>query len=318
MTPAPSRRHLSEVESALARGDAALSPLVASWSRSARLYGLDPARAPRPERMTKGELDLTRERMAPLIRAATPALDRLFQAVGLVGCCVLLADAEGVPLERRGAAADDAVFADWGLWPGTRWAESEQGTNGIGTCLAEAQVVTIHRNQHFLARNIALSCMSAPIHGPEGELAGVLDVSSARSDLTGAFMTLIVQAVTEAAQKIEAQAFQDAYPQARMVLVPACGRHPAGMLAVDGDDLVIGATRAARQSLGLNGNLARQPRPASDVLGRPAQLSLEEAERSLLAQALARAGGNVSAAARDLGISRATLHRKLGPRGRGH
>lgn len=310
----PSDRHLSEVESALARGEAALSPLVASWSRSAHLHGLDPARAPRPERMTLAELAQARDRMAPLIQAAGPNLDRLFQAVGMVGCCVLLADAEGVPLERRGAAADDPVFADWGLWPGTRWAESQQGTNGIGTCLAEGQVVTIHRNQHFLARNIALSCMSAPIHDPQGELAGVLDVSSARSDLTRGFMTLIVQAVTETAQKIEAQAFQDAYATARMVLVPAGERHGPGLLAVDGDDLVIGATRAARQALGLVGDLSRQPRPTEDVLGRRPALSLEEAERSMLVRALARAGGNVSAAARDLGISRATLHRKLGPR----
>ncbi len=36
-----------------------------------------------------------------------------------------------------------------------------------------------------------------------------------------------------------------------------------------------------------------------------------EAERAALQRALARAGGNVSAAAQQLGISRATLHRKL-------
>jgi transcriptional regulator of acetoin/glycerol metabolism len=38
---------------------------------------------------------------------------------------------------------------------------------------------------------------------------------------------------------------------------------------------------------------------------------LERAERGALRRALASSGGNVSAAARALGISRATLHRKM-------
>jgi transcriptional regulator of acetoin/glycerol metabolism len=303
--------HLTAIETALARGEAVRSPVVASWSRSARLHGLDPTRPTRPGRMTASELATARDRMAPMVRAAGPNLDRLFQAVGAVGCCVLLADLDGVPLERRGAAADDPVFADWGLWPGTRWSEAEQGTNGIGTCLVEERLVTIHRDQHFLARNTILSCMSAPIYDPQGKLAGVLDVSSARSDLTEGFMALIVQALSETAQKIEAQAFRDAYPGARMVLVPGGERM---LLAVDHDDLVVGATRAARHHLGLAGDLSRQPRPAMDVLGQTGPDALEDGERAVLARALARVGGNVSAAARGLGISRATFHRKLGRR----
>ena len=310
MSPRATESHLATIETALARGEAARSPVVASWSRSARLHGLDPTRPGAADRMTAQELSLARDRTAPLIRAAAPNLDRLFQAVGAVGCCVLLADLDGVPLERRGAAVDDAVFSDWGLWPGTRWSEAEQGTNGIGTCLVEERVVTIHRDQHFFARNTILSCMSAPIYGPQGKLAGVLDVSSARNDLTEGFMVLISQSVTETAQKIEAQAFRDAFPNARMVLVPG----ERGLLAVDHDDLVIGATRAARHQLGLSGDLTRQPRPAADVLGHFERESLEDGERAVLMRALARAGGNVSAAARDLGISRATFHRKLGPR----
>ena len=306
--------HIEAIESALARGEAARSAVVASWSRSARLHGLDPAKTTTPDRMTAAELDQARERMGPLIHAALPSLDRLFQALGGVGCCVLLADRDGVPLERRGAAADDSTFADWGLWLGTHWSEAAQGTNGIGTCLVEERVVTIDKNQHFMAQNTVLSCMSAPLFDHFGQLAGVLDVSSARTDLTQAMVGLIVQALSEAAHKIEAQAFHDAYPNARLVILPQVARNTPALLAVDPDDLVIGATRAARQHLNLSGDLSRNPRPAADFLGQAVPDTLGDAERAVLIRALARAGGNASAAARALGISRATFHRKIGNR----
>ena len=306
-------QHVTEVETALASDGAARSTVVASWSRSLRLHGLDPARRIRPDRMTEVELTEARDRMGPVIRIAAPSLERLFQAVGGVGCCVLLSDAEGVPVDRRGAAGDDAVFAEWGLWTGTRWSEAAQGTNGIGTSLIEQRSVTIHRNQHFLSSNTVLSCMSAPIWGPEGQLVGALDVSSARSDLTEGFTRLIAQSVAEAARLIEAETFRAAYANARILIVPGV-EGQAALLAVDQDDLVIGATRAARLSLDLQGDPARNPRPAADLLGKPLPERLEDGERAVLQRALARAGGNASAAARSLGISRATFHRKLGPK----
>lgn len=302
--------HSDTIERAVLGNEAARSPLVASWARSARLYGLDPAKCRPPERLTDAELAAARDRMGPMIRLAAPSLDRLFQSVGGVGCCVLLADRDGVPLDRRGAAVDDDTFDAWGLWPGTLWSEAQEGTNGIGTCLAEDRPVTIDRQQHFLTRNTVLSCMSAPIHDATGGLIGALDVSSCRADLTEGFAALIAQSVAEAARRIEAEAFVAAFPAARIIMVP--GADGGAMLAVDGDDLVIGANRGARQMLGLAGDLRRNPRPTTDVLGQGARDTLPDAERAVLARALARAGGNVSAASRSLGISRATFHRKLG------
>lgn len=304
--------HSGRVEAALSGSAAARSPVVASWSRSARLYGLDPSAQSRPERMTEPEFRSARERMEPLIAAASPYLDKLFAAVGGVGCCVLLADAEGVPLERRGAAAEDGTFRDWGLWTGTCWSEAAQGTNGIGTALTERRAVTIHRDQHFLARNTVLSCMTSPILGHDGAVLGALDVSSCRDDLTEGFAGLIAHSVADTARRIEAEAFRLAFPQARLVLVPGSDRGAGALLAVDGDDLVVGATRAARVMLGL-GSEPLVPRPASDILGGSEE-TLEGAERAALVRALARNGGNVSAAARSLGISRATFHRKIGHR----
>jgi transcriptional regulator of acetoin/glycerol metabolism len=305
--------HAAQVEAAIASGHAAKSAVVASWRRSSRLHRLDPAGTRVPLRLSDSELELVRQSSEPLLRAAQPIMDRLYHAVGAAGCCVLLADSEGVPVERRGSAADDATFKCWGLWTGALWSEAHEGTNGIGTCLVEQRALTIDRAQHFFTRNTSLSCTAAPIYDQDAKLAGVLDISSCRADRTDGFSNLIALAVVEAARRIEAEIFRAAFARARIVLSPTADGHPAGLLAVDADDLVVGATRSARLQFGIAGDRELRPVPAVDLLGGPAseREELGDVERSVLQRALLRSRGNVSAAARALGISRATLHRKL-------
>ena len=159
------------------------------------------------------------------------------------------------------------TFEDWGLWTGAVWSEKFEGTNGIGTCLVEQRAVTIDRDQHFFARNTLLACTTAPIYDERGELAAALDVSSCRADLTEGFVKLIAAAVSDAARAIEAENFRLAFPRARILLAPAGERAGPALLAVDRDDLVVGATRAARLALGIDAQTLARPRPAADVMG---------------------------------------------------
>jgi len=306
-------QHATVVEAAIASGHAAKSAVVASWCRSLRLHQLDPEGTRPPVRLNEAELALARARVEPLLHAARSVMDRLCQAVGAAGCCVLLAGNDGIPVDRRGAAGDDSTFESWGLWTGAVWSEEQEGTNGIGTCLVEKRALTIDRDQHFFTRNTLLSCTAAPIHDHDAKLAGVLDVSSCRADRTEGFADLITLAVTDAVRRIEADIFRAAFPKARIVLTTPLDGHGSGLLAIDADDLVVGATRSARLALGLAPDRAFAPVPAADLLGGPgaALEKLGDVERGILQRALLRAEGNVSAAAKALGVSRATLHRKL-------
>jgi len=291
----------------------AQSIVAASWRRSLTFYGLDPNEQRSPEMLTELQLCEACQEIEPLTRVAQSTLDRLFLAVGDAGCCVLLASRDGVPVDRRGVAADDKTFRRWGLWMGAVWSEAHQGTNGIGTCLAEGRALTIHRDQHFHTRNIGLSCTVAPIYDHLGRLAAALDVSSFRGDLTDGLTNLIAAAVASAARSIEVQNFRQAFPDARIVLASDAEKGASALLAVDRHDLVIGATRSARLSLNITDDRISGHLPAIDVLASSSSqgADLHDAERGVLRRVLAQAGGNVSAAARALGISRATLHRKL-------
>ena len=52
-------------------------------------------------------------------------------------------------------------------------------------------------------------------------------------------------------------------------------------------------------------------RPARESISRLEEMSLEDVERSLIQKALERFAGNVSEAARFLGLSRSGLYRRL-------
>jgi len=309
--------HCDVVLDTVASGQAAArSAVAASWCRSALHHKLDPATERRRERHDAAEIARLREANGELLAAARPSLDRLFGNVGAVGACVLISDLDGVVLEARATAAERALFDAVGLVPGAAWSEQAEGTNGIGTCLVEARPVTILRDEHFASRNVGVSCMDAPIFDPTGKLVAALDVSTARADHGEAVAAMIAALVQDAARSIERDFFCNRYADSRIVYVGVGHEGPAAqgsaLLAVDRDDLVIGATRTARRQLGLavRGGLA--PLPLAHVLGEASeQAGFGDAERSVLRQALARSGGNVAAAARLLGIGRATFYRRM-------
>lgn len=313
MGRSPAAAHAGRVLDVVAEAAFANSALAASWRRSGHLHALDPASHTPSCRLSMTEVSAARERLGRLLKIAQSSLDRLFLAVGGVGCSVLLADADGTVVDRRGARADDETFDSWGLWTGAIWSERLEGTNGIGTCIVEKRPLSIDREQHFLTRNSCLFCTTAPIFDEHGELTAALDVSSCRADLTEGFGRLIATAVADAARAIEAENFRQAFPDARIFLTSQSERDAASLLAVDRDELVIGATRAARRTLGLTSATLARPIPAADLIkgARAETDDIDAAERAVLQRALARSGGNVSKAAQDLDMSRATLHRKM-------
>ncbi|MDL2405811.1 helix-turn-helix domain-containing protein [Rhizobium calliandrae] len=297
-----------------AQSAAASSPVVASWRRCMTMHRLAPEDKRQPLRLTEQEFQAARERSGRLVTEAADELDRLFVTVGKAGCCLLLTDREGIALERRGTSGDDKDFRDLGLWTGSVWTEASIGTNGIGTALADERAVAIIRDQHFFSSNIDLSCTTAPIRDHRGQLAGALDISTRREEVTDVTLAILSQTVREAAMRIELNLFRGAFAGARFVMVPTDSGSTSALLAVDRNDIVLGATRAARLVLKLDDRRIAAGIPASDALHENqcgVGEELLEVERAALLRALSRAGGNVSQAAATLGMNRATLHRKI-------
>ena len=312
------QRHSNKVSDKIDGNAPAYSIITASWRRSMLHYGLTPNQQNTARQLSASELHDAKQGLGLLLHVAKPIMEQLFQSVGRSGCCVVLTDMNGVIIHRLINAADDVSFDEWGLRSGAVWSEARQGTNGIGTCAIEERPVLIHKDQHFRYKNIGMTCMGAPIFNTEGKIMAVLDVSSARNDLDRDFAQVIASFVTDIATRIEAEFFRASFAGAQIIVADGYSSNGTPLLASDRDDLVIGANRAARRMLSLQDETFATPIPRSDLLSTSHGVTgLIAAERAEVRKAIARTKGNMSAAAKDLGVSRATLYRLLNKHGLG-
>ncbi|MBP6500544.1 MAG: GAF domain-containing protein, partial [Thauera sp.] len=154
-----------------------VSPLILrSWSRC-RDSGLDPRTTRAVEVAGRGQLEESRNQSSRLLNLASGVMEHVFDQIRASGSMVILADLDGMIIHSLG----DPAFVDRAqrvaLQPGARWDEASLGTNGIGTALLERTPVEVFGSEHYLDRNVFLSCCSSPIFDPQGELAGVFDIS---------------------------------------------------------------------------------------------------------------------------------------------
>jgi transcriptional regulator of acetoin/glycerol metabolism len=224
-----------------------------SWRRSANEYHVNPDSSEAPRILTSDELRQVREPLDRLVLCAQEEIDRLYKLVREAGYTLLFCNTAGVAVEHRGEEADASRFRYWGTWLGGVWSEAIEGTNGIGTCIAEERPITVHRNQHFRSRHMDLSCSGAPIFGVDGNLMAVLDVSAIDPGRSERAHALTGALTAGSARGIEERFFREQFRRAWIIATIPPEEGTRGMLlAVDGGQRIIGADRAARTSLVLD------------------------------------------------------------------
>lgn len=177
--------------------------IASSWKRCAVDYSMDPGRRHyAPTVIDTRTLAQRREQYADLISIASAEIDWLYEYLAESGYALVLTDASGVVLYEKTDATLEDTFRAAGLMAGADWSEAREGTNGIGTCIAENRPVIVHREQHFFSCHIGLTCFGAPIRGPSGELVAVLDASTLNAD-TGPHLAHTMALVSLSARLIE-------------------------------------------------------------------------------------------------------------------
>ena len=213
---------------------------------------------------------------SPLVRVATPVLRALQASLAGEPVSVMISERDGVVVGRF--CSDRGILAaldDVALAPGSTYSEAAVGTNGFGLALVDDQASLVEGGEHYSAALAAFTCAGTPIHDPvTGGVVGALSLTTwslRRHDL---LMALAAQT----AMNVEAR---------------MAGR--AGAASV-------------RQ---LDGYLQAIAGRRDGSASGPRLTSLEELEREAVVDALDRHGGRVELAGRELGLSRATMYRRI-------
>ncbi|SAL82819.1 Fis family transcriptional regulator [Caballeronia choica] len=214
-------------------------------------YGLTTSGAPDYDVLPVAELNLKLEQNRVLCVHALPVMATLQEQIVNTQSMIVLTDAQGLVLHSTG---DDDFLRraeKVALRPGANWAEDRQGTNAIGTAIAEKSPMVIHGEQHYLAANRFLTCSSVPILDPYGELIGVLDVSGDHRSYHQHTMALAKMSV----QMIENHLFASTFGQTLRIRFHGraefLGTLMEGMVAFTCDGRFLSANRSAQFQLGL-------------------------------------------------------------------
>ncbi len=328
-----------------------------SWKRCLD-YGLQADTSATFAVLSRQQMQRTAQDNESLVRSAKPLLENLGRAIVNTRYFAILTNSDGVVVDASGAIDHSDPRADLITRIGTDLSERSMGTTAISTALAELQPVWLHRGEHFFANTTHYSCAGAPVTGPDGRCAGMLDLTG----IDALERPELKHLVTQTASKIENALLLD-LPHALTLRLNwpgnALGSDADGLVCLDNDGWVTGANPAARQMVQQLSVAAATPVHASEVLGVPFELlfdaakrgnkvlevplwtglqiqalalpasqdqitgvyggasspsghaQLKDIETALIHKAVAQARGNVAQAAQALGISRATVYRKL-------
>jgi sigma-54 dependent transcriptional regulator, acetoin dehydrogenase operon transcriptional activator AcoR len=311
----------------------------------------------------------TEEANHGLVQAARPVLEKLGQAIANTRYFAILTNAHGVVVDVNGQIDRRDRRVDLITRIGVDLSEQCVGTTAIGAALTELRSVWLHRGEHFFNANTAYSCAGAPLFGPDGQCAGMLDLTGVDAVERPELKHLVEQS----ARSIE-NALMQSQPHRLMIRLNwsshCLGEDTDGLICLDADGWVTGANPVARQMVAVlnstsNKNSKNSKSPAaihcSEALAIPFEmlfdagrrdalgyqqtlevplwsglrlhampllkgsaqkmsggtpvappLPLKDVETALIRKAVTEARGNVMEAARVLGISRATVYRRLG------
>ncbi len=238
--------------------------IARSWLRCLEDYHLDPALSMAPTVLEHGRVLESRERLQQVLHIAGGEMTSLHQQLSGAGHAVLLTDARGVILNCVTAPTERRIFERAGLWLGADWSEACEGTNGIGTCLVERQALTIHQDEHFRGRHTGLTCSASPVFDPHGELLAVLDVSSARHEVSRQSQFHTMALVNLSAKMIEScyflRHFENQWLLRFHLQAESVGLFSEGLLAFDGEGRICAVNQSALNLLGhIRGGLVGKP-----------------------------------------------------------
>jgi transcriptional regulator of acetoin/glycerol metabolism len=286
-----------------------------------------------------------------LAAAARPVLELLGRAIASTRYFAILTNTHGVVVDAHGPIDDSDPRAQAIARIGVDLSESAVGTTAIAAALTELQPVWLHRGEHFFHDTSCYSCAGAPLFGPDGRCVGMLDLTGIDTAERPELKHLVAQSARSienalALSRPHKLVLRLNWPgrllgddddgivcldrdgwvtgsngAARQMLsglahVAHGPVHCSELFAQPWEPLYDIARASEHTPIevplwsGLRLCCLAQPAGDARAAGK-SRLPLRDVEIALIRKAVNDARGNVMEAARALGISRATVYRKL-------
>ena len=223
-----------------------LSPeIAASWTRCLE-HGLDPGHPPQINQIEDAELRRTRDAAGVLRPLVLAEMETLYDQISGSNFMIAFALTNGVILDTIADRTFNPMARTTNIQPGGLWSELGCGTNALGSAAATQRAITVHGGEHFFSRYGKLTCTAAPVFGPDGTVAGVLDASSDCSSRQQHTRALVSMAATQ----IENGLFREHHRGAVLVAFHNRAEYlhtlSAGLMALDTEGTVLNMNQRAR------------------------------------------------------------------------
>src|SRR5579863_9667409 len=144
-----------------------------SWQRCLR-QGLRPSGKPKEVHLSEAELRNVLAQNERLLYFARRELKKLHSQLPNENAIVNFGNSQAVLLETLSKRTSDVPL---GLAPGLYGDESICGTSGFTLAGICKQLITIGPHEHFFNNSRSNFCTASPVMDPNGDVAGIIDVS---------------------------------------------------------------------------------------------------------------------------------------------
>jgi sigma-54 dependent transcriptional regulator, acetoin dehydrogenase operon transcriptional activator AcoR len=214
-------------------------------------YGLDPARSVPAQVIEQARLREHQSQIDEFMKIARTGMERLYARVVDDGYVVLFTNAQGITVDFVGDLKN-ADLKRAGLYLAADWGEERAGTCGVGTCIVEKAPISCHQTDHFNSTHLSLTCNSAPLFDPSGDLLGVLDISALTSPAPRESQHLALQMTTLYAGLIEDANFLHVFRDRWILRLSSAWSMVEVateiMFAFDADGVIFGMNTGARRA----------------------------------------------------------------------
>lgn len=253
--------------------------IQASWKRCQSM-GLNPTSLSHDHIIGEFELSEFYDRYSELLYYSTPILEDVYTYIRGSEFLLLIASPEGYIIDTLGDPSFIRHVDNVALRKGANWLENFKGTNAIGTAIVEKKPVLVHGSEHFCHDNHFLTCAATPIYHPDGQLIGVLNVSSYQQNYHPVTLGLVKRAAHSIEQALILAHEKRSTKKLSIDLDYIYKHHPSSLITINKEGKITRLNHEAVRTIGLSEQTVIG-QPISQFISGLNDLGEKEAERKI-------------------------------------